>query len=102
MEVSTIDYFLYDHDLKEKVAAIERLDAVSSNVSDHYPIKLSIQFPCERVARSEDKSIPIAACVNWKKVDKDLYAALVQERLACISIEASALYDLDKAVQRVN
>ena len=102
VEVSTIDNFLYDHDLKEKVTAIERLDAVSSNVSDHYPIKLSIQFSCERVTRSEDKSIPKTACVNWKKVDKDLYAALVQERLACISTEASAVYDVDKAVQTVN
>ena len=102
VEVSTIDYFLYDHDLKEKVTAIEWLDAVSSNVSDLYPIKLSIQFSCERVARSEDKSIPKAAHVNWKKVNKDLYAALVQELLACISTEASAVYDVDKAVQTVN
>ena len=76
MEVSTIDYFLYDHDLKEKATAIEQLDAVSSNVSDHYPIKLSIQFSCELVTRSEDKSMPKTARVNWKKVDEDLYAAL--------------------------
>ena len=26
MEVSTIDYFLYDHDLKEKLLAVERFD----------------------------------------------------------------------------
>ena len=32
VEVSTIDYFLYDHDLKGKVTAIERLDAVSTVV----------------------------------------------------------------------
>ena len=46
--------------------------------------------------------IPKPAHVNWKKVDKDLYAALVQERLACVSTGASAVYDVEKAVQKVN
>ena len=87
--------------MKENISEGKRLDAVSSNVSEHYPIKLSIQFSCERVARSEVKSIPKPTCVNWK-VDKDFYTALVQERMACVPTGTSAVYDVDNAVQTVN
>ena len=42
VEVSTLDYFLYDCTLNDKILKVERLDSVSSNVSDHYPIQLSM------------------------------------------------------------
>ena len=41
-EVSTIDYFLYGHSLNGKILLVKRMDTVICNVSDHYPIILSV------------------------------------------------------------
>ena len=46
--------------------------------------------------------MPEPARVNWKKADKDLYAALVQERLSCIPTSANTVYDMEKAVRVLN
>ena len=40
-EESTIDYFLYSHTLSDSISSLRRLDAVITNVSDHYPIELT-------------------------------------------------------------
>ena len=101
-EVSTIDYFLYEHTLIAKILSVKRLDTVICNVSDHYPIMLSVQFLFEHVVKSGDNCIPKPARVNWKKVDGDLYAALVRERLPCIPASANTVYDMEKAVRMIN
>ena len=72
------------------------------NVSDNYPIILSVQFSFEHVVKPVDNSIPKPAGVNWKKVGGDLYAALVQERLSCIPASTNTVYDMEKAVRTKN
>lgn len=79
-----------------------RLDTVVSNVSDHYPIELTLEFSFNRVGVTEDKSIPNQTRVNWKKVDLDLYAALVSEKLPQIATCGNTVYDLEKAVSSVH
>ena len=69
-------------------------DTVSSNVSDHYPIKLSY----ERVAIFPNQHMS----TGRRSTKIYIYAALVQERLECVSTGASAVYDVEKAVQTVN
>ena len=40
-EVSTIGYFLNSHTLSDSITYLRRLDAVITNVSDHYLIELT-------------------------------------------------------------
>ena len=49
-----------------------------------------------------DKCIPTQTRVTWKKVDQDLYAALLKQRLPQIEAIANTVYDLEKAATSVN
>ena len=104
-QVSTIDYyFLYSHTLSDStcITSLRRLDIVITNVSDHYPIELTFEVSLDKQVVAADKCIPTQTRVNLKKVDQDLYAALVKQRLLQIETNANTVYDLEKAVTSVN
>ena len=102
VEVSTIDYFFYSRSLTDSVTSLVRLDIVITNVSDHYPIELVLAFAFNQVFVAEDKTMPDQTRVNWKKVDHDLYASLVSERLPQVLVNSNSVYDLERAVHSVN
>jgi hypothetical protein len=56
----------------------EVLDSITSNTSDHYPIRMEFKFDykaCEKGSKDVQK---IERKIKWEKVDKDLYLAMVQ------------------------
>ena len=71
-------------------------------MSDHYPIELVLAFAFNQVCVAEDKTMPDQTRVNWKKVDHDLYASLVSERLLQVLVNSNSVYDLERAVHSVN
>ena len=47
-DTSTIDFFLYKQRTKENIISINRLEKYMENVSDHYPISLTMKLKLEK------------------------------------------------------
>lgn len=85
-EVSEIDYFF--HNLKQgdhsKKSVIQNLP---ENTSDHYPIKITINFEYSLQPVKQQKKKGSNTKINWDKVDKEWYATVMQENISCIKNE---------------
>ena len=74
-EVSEIDYFLYSSNLL--VDEITRLDNVTSNTSDHYPLVMKTSVTIQTCSNSQDQTT--STKIPWNKVDKQQYAHSVNK-----------------------
>jgi hypothetical protein len=74
-ECSEIDYFL--HNLSTSLNK-EVLDSITSNTSDHYPIRMEFKFEYKAYEKVNKDVQKIERKIKWEKVDNDLYSATVQ------------------------
>jgi hypothetical protein len=74
-ECSEIDYFLHNLSTSSNK---EVLDSITSNTSDHYPIRMEFKFEHKAYEKGIKDVQKIERKIKWKKVDKDLYSAMVQ------------------------
>ena len=68
-ECSEIDYFLHNLSTSYK----EVLDSITSNTSDHYPIRMEFKFDYKAYEKGSKDVQKIERKIKWEKVDKDLY-----------------------------
>ena len=66
-EVSTNYYFLYNHTLSDGITSQRRLDAVITNVSDHYLIELSAEVYLDQHVVAADKCNSTQIGRRWIK-----------------------------------
>ena len=74
-ECSEIDYFLHNLSISSNK---EVLDSITSNISDHYPIRMEFKFEYRAYEKGSKDVQKIEMKIKWEKVDKDLYSAMVQ------------------------
>jgi endonuclease/exonuclease/phosphatase family metal-dependent hydrolase len=74
-ECSEIDYFLHNLSTSSNK---EVLDSITSNTSDHYPIRMEFKFEYKAYEKGNKDVQKIERKIKWEKVDKDLYSAMVQ------------------------
>ena len=76
VDVSEIDYFLYD---QESEIYPKRLIDLATNVSDHHPIFIEITCkPNRSVIKTKNNK---SKRINWDKVDKQSYSENVNEKI---------------------
>ena len=73
--MSEIDYFLYSSNLL--VDEITRLDNVTSNTSDHYPLVMKTSVTIQTCSNSQDQTT--STKIPWNKVDKQQYVHSVNK-----------------------
>ena len=71
VDSSTIDFIFYHKLLEGRVSALERLDELCENNSDHYPLKCQFQMNISKV-QSKSQKFFTSQKVRWDKLDKDL------------------------------
>jgi hypothetical protein len=74
-ECSEIDYFLHNLSTSSNK---EVLDSITSNTSDHYPIRMEFKFEYKTYEKGNKDVQKIERKIKWEKVDKDLYSSKVQ------------------------
>ncbi|MCG8048993.1 MAG: hypothetical protein N0E48_25890, partial [Candidatus Thiodiazotropha endolucinida] len=79
---STIDFFLYKQRMDHRVMQIKRQENLDENVSDHYPVSMTVNLKYEKI-KKKTVSITnqISTRVNWNKIDKEQYASKAAEKL---------------------
>ena len=75
IECLEIDYFLHNLSISSNK---EVLDSITSNISDHYPIRMEFKFEYRAYEKGSKDVQKIEMKIKWEKVDKDLYSAMVQ------------------------
>ena len=74
-ECSEIDYFLHNLSTSSNK---EVLDSITSNTSDHCPIRMEFKFEHKAYEKGSKDVQKIERKIKWEKVDIDLYSAMVQ------------------------
>ncbi|CAC5418944.1 unnamed protein product [Mytilus coruscus] len=90
---STIDFLLFKHECKENVICIETMDNVTTNVSDHYPVKAKVKFTINAKEKSK--------CSNSKILHMSS-KTLVENGLNTFSSSLKNRYEVDFAFQNMN
>ncbi|VDI56954.1 Hypothetical predicted protein [Mytilus galloprovincialis] len=70
-ETSTIDYIFVHDSLAEKVYNTIRLDMLSNNTSDHYPLLTEIET--EIVSKKKQDQPVVSNKIKWDKIDLQQY-----------------------------
>jgi hypothetical protein len=78
IECLEIDYFLHNLSISSNK---EVLDSITSNTSDHYPIRMEFKFEYKAYEKGNKDVQKIERKIKWEKVDKDLYSAMVQTEI---------------------
>ena len=105
-DCSTIDYLIF-RDTSGVDVNITCCNTLASNTSDHHPIKCVTNISAiedgsaGKLCVAEDEVI---VRVNWEKVEKDLYAAMVDKEFQNPerSIDISTIHEVDSSVRSVN
>ena len=82
-DCSEIDYFIHNIP-QQQIIAEKAIIQIDTNTSDHYPISMS--FKWEHNKDDNLKTPNPKGKIKWKKLDKDLYRAMVTEK-------STALYE---------
>ena len=83
-EASEIDYFL--HNFKEgEYSKKTVLQNLPENTSDHYSIKLSIDFEYSLQPMNQKDNKPGITKVQWGKFDKEWYQVMLRRISAALS-----------------
>ena len=101
VDTSTIDYVFHGEDLQHRVKEIRIMDDIQSNVSDHYPLLLTVELEVNRVPET-NLTMPQSSRIKWDKVYKEAYNATVSERLSTLKTDISSLGVLDSEIRRLN
>jgi hypothetical protein len=69
------------------------LQNLPENTSDHYPIKLSIDFENSLQSMKQKDNKPGITKVKWEKVDKEWYEVILRKNISSIKHEFSKSID---------
>ncbi|CAC5405005.1 unnamed protein product [Mytilus coruscus] len=99
-DTTAIDYFIFQDLYKHTVLEISKLD-IESNVSDHYPIKLILQYnhPVKQIKSSNSSVKPK---IKWDKVDTQLYESLITSEISDSKPTIKTIEDVTKAFKNLN
>jgi len=101
---SAIDFFLYQFKDQDKIIEIKKLDVIG-NVSDHYPLKLTIQFDHSKqeygTKQDGDKRMP-STRINWDKIDKNKYQKSIELKLTEVNLELNNIGDISSTLENLN
>ncbi|VDI26989.1 Hypothetical predicted protein [Mytilus galloprovincialis] len=83
-DATAIDFILYQNKYSENIIDIRKLN-VTSNVSDHYPILLSVLHHQKKLNTSEKSQISTKTFnkrIKWDKIDTGKYASLISTEIS--------------------
>ncbi|CAG2214135.1 unnamed protein product [Mytilus edulis] len=83
-DATAIDFILYQNKYSENIIDIKKLN-VTSNVSDHYPILLSVLHHQKKLNTSEKSQISTKTFnkrIKWDKIDTGKYASLISTEIS--------------------
>ena len=101
-DTSAIDFFLYKESNETKVLNISKGD-YSENVSDHYPVKMTVSVNFNMAVVKPNKKVGQSARIKWSKVDKEQYSAKVNGKLdqVCYKLESLNPDDTVKTINNI-
>lgn len=102
VDTSTIDYIMYDKSMSLKIMSIERLDSLTGNVSDHYPIKCRLEVHGKLLNEKKDLKIERSSKIKWDKLDPEVYCAELSNSLEKLNYDVNSVAGLEMAVTKLN
>ncbi|CAC5404294.1 unnamed protein product [Mytilus coruscus] len=99
-DTTAIDYFIFQNLYKHTVLEISKLDIIS-NVSDHYPIKLILQYH-HPVKQINSSNTSVKRKIKWDKVDTQLYESLIASEISDSKPTIETIEDVTKAFKNLN
>lgn len=100
-DTSTIDFFLYKQKLDQRVLRIERCENLSENVSDHYPVSMTVNLKYDKIKIKTIFTSNQTTRVDWKKIDKEQYASNVAEKIRT-EVIVMETENLDNVIHKLN
>ena len=77
-ECSELDYFIYNIDSK-RILDKKSVLRIDTNPSDHFPISMTIKWNYHKINNTDNTTI--RGKTKWDKVDKDLYKAIIGDKI---------------------
>ena len=77
------------------------MDALQSNVSDHYLVMLTVYLEVKRVS-AITIDMPQSFSIKWEKVDKEACNTIVTKRLSSLRTDISSPGMLDLEIRMLN
>ena len=101
-DTSAIDFFLYKESNETKVLNISKGD-YSENVSDHYPVKMTVSVNFNMAVVKPNTKVGQSARIKWSKVDKEQCSAKVNGKLdqVCYKLESLNPDDTVKTINNI-
>lgn len=82
---TSIGFFLHQKN-NDNILQVEKMDVIA-NVSDHYPIKITILHNLQKMENIKKHRNDNRKSIRWDKVDKELYKTNVTDRLQQLEID---------------
>ena len=87
-DCTSIDYILFQESYREQISSIKKIDVIA-NVSDHYPILLTLKN--QKPAHTQKTKI------KWDPANKDKYVELINEGIQSSDLTLETAKDVEKA-----
>jgi hypothetical protein len=100
-DTSAIDFFLQTG--REKLLSQDEIICdLPANTSDHYPVLISVNDGIQSAPETTDEHKTTSRRTPWRKIDLDLYRALLDGCIESTAFKTDSAVDVDKAVMDLN
>ncbi|CAC5379561.1 unnamed protein product [Mytilus coruscus] len=103
-DATAIDFILYQNKYSENIIDIQKLN-VTSNVSDHYPLLLSVlhnQKKLNITKNSQTSAKTFNKRIKWDKIDTGKYASLISTEISSTKCKIQNREDLESGFNTLN
>ncbi|CAC5415512.1 unnamed protein product [Mytilus coruscus] len=103
-DATAIDFILYQNKYLENIIDIQKLN-VTSNVSDHYPLLLSVlhhQKKLNITKNSQTSAKTFNKRIKWDKIDTGKYASLISTEISSTKCKIQNHEDLESGFNTLN
>ncbi|CAC5388509.1 unnamed protein product [Mytilus coruscus] len=103
-DATAIDFILYQNKYSEHIIDIQKLN-VTSNVSDHYPLLLSVlhhQKKLNITKNSQTSAKTFNKRIKWDKIDTGKYASLISTEISSTKCKIQNREDLESGFNTLN
>ncbi len=101
-DCSVIDYIMFSRSIANKISTVTRLDSLSGNVSDHYPVHCKTEYIPKRVSVNTDNQMMKSSRIKWDKLDRYIYSVQLNKSLNNINCNIKSKAGLETAVNKLN
>ena len=99
----SIDYFLTSTTPTFEIQNTRKLDYLHQNVSDHYPINMTLIVSNESCEITSKNNLKVDNCTRivWDKVDKDMYTAIVNDSMDNIVLDLESEIGIETTIHNI-